>query len=204
MIGERTVGLAEQRNDFGAEAREGVHRDEARAAIAAIHAALDLARERAVALYDGIAIARQPRAVLPAPAPRTTGRASLFDQAPKALDVGAGNRFATEHELEAVELRRIVRAGHLDAAVHVEHVGREVERRRWQLAHVHAMPAHGLDAGEQAVRERESALAVVPPHGHPGCASQALPPERRDRLPDGASDLRRALGAHGAADVGLA
>src|SRR5438034_11725877 len=122
MIGERTVGLAEQRNDFGAEALEGVHRDEARDAIAAIHDDLDLARERAVALYDGIAIARQHRAVLTAPAPRTTGGASLFDQASKALDVGDGNRFATEHELEAVELRRIVRAGHLNAAVHVEHV----------------------------------------------------------------------------------
>src|SRR5205809_5793249 len=43
--------------------------------------------------------------------PYTTLFRSLFDQASKALDVGAGNRFATEHELEAVELRRIVRAG---------------------------------------------------------------------------------------------
>src|SRR5438876_1716731 len=65
----------------------------------------------AVALYDGIAIARQHRAVFTAPAPGTTGGASLFDEASKALNVGAGNRFATEHELEAVELRRIVRAG---------------------------------------------------------------------------------------------
>src|SRR5207245_2235788 len=95
MIGERTVGLAEQRNDFGAEALEGVHRDEARDAIAAIHDDLDLARERAVALYDGIAIARQHRAVLTARAPRTTGGASLFDQASKALDAGAGTRSAT-------------------------------------------------------------------------------------------------------------
>src|SRR5256885_2287465 len=188
---------------LGAEALEGVHRDEARDAIAAIHDDLDLARERAVALHDGIAIARQHRAVLTPPAPGTTGGASLFDEASKALDVGAGNRFATEHDLEAVELRRIVRAGHLDAAVHVEHVGREVERRRRQLAHLHAVAAHGLDAGEQAGRERGSGGAVVPPHGQPGCAPQALPPERRDRLPDGAPDLRRELVAHGAADVVL-
>src|SRR3989475_4642669 len=47
----------------------------------AIHDDLDLARERAVALYDGIAIARQHRAVLTAPAPGTTGGASLFDEA---------------------------------------------------------------------------------------------------------------------------
>src|SRR2546429_277609 len=68
---------------------------------------------------------------------------------------------------------------------------------------VQAVPAHGLDAGEQAVREGGSGGAVVPPHGQPGCAPQALPPERRDRLPDGASDLRRELVAHGAADVVL-
>src|SRR2546428_3432059 len=179
MIRERTVGPAEQWNDFGAEALEGVHRDEARDAIAAIHDDLDLARERTVALYDGIAIARQHRAVLTAPAPGTTGGASLFDEASKALDVGAGNRFATEHELEAVELGRIVRAGHLDAAVHVEHMGREVERRRRQLAHVHAVAAHGLDAGEQAVRERGSGGAVVPPHGQAGGRAPAAPPPGR-------------------------
>src|SRR2546422_4356302 len=45
-------------------------------------------------------------------------------------------------------------------------------RSRRQLAHVHAVAAHGLDAGEQAVRERGSGGAVVPPHGQPGCASQ--------------------------------
>src|SRR5207302_11358499 len=99
MIGERTVGLAEQRNDFGAEALEGVHRDEARDAIAAIHDDHDLARERGVALHDGIAIARQHRAVLTAPPPGTTEVPSLFDEAPKALDVGPGTRFAIQPAL---------------------------------------------------------------------------------------------------------
>src|SRR5207247_10550884 len=133
MSGEGTVAIAQQRNAVGAETLEGVHRDDARDAVAAIHDDLDLARERTIALPDCIAIARQHRTVLTAPAARTTGGASLFDEASKALDLGPGNRFATEHDLEAVELRRIVRAGHLDAAVHFEHVGREVERRRRHL-----------------------------------------------------------------------
>src|SRR3989442_12603543 len=106
--------------------------------------------------------------------------------------------------LEAVELGRIVRAGHLDAAVHVEHVGREVERRRRQLAHVHPVAADGFDAGEETVRERRSGGAVVPSHGEPGRAPQALPGERRDSLPDGARDLGRELVAPGAPDVVLA
>jgi len=81
---------------------------------------------------------------------------------------------------------------------------REVERRRRQLAHVHAVAAHGLDAGEQAERQRGSGGAIVASYGEPGRAPQALPAERRDRLPDGARALRRELIAHGAADVVLA
>src|SRR3989442_2621100 len=63
--------------------------------------------------------------------------------------------------LEAVELGRIVRAGHLDAAVHVEHVGREVERRRRQLAYVHPVAADGFDAGERS-EEHTSELQSRP------------------------------------------
>src|SRR2546429_5019390 len=121
----------------------------------------------------------------PTSVPGNTVGAPPSDQATKARECGARNPLATEHELEPVELRRIVRAGHLDAAVHVEYVGREVERRRRQLAHVHAVAAHGLDAGEQAVREHGSGGAVVPSHGEPGPAPQALPTVRRDPLLDG-------------------
>src|SRR6266487_1626485 len=204
MVGERAVGVAEQGNDVGAEALERVHRDEARDAIAAVHDRFHLAGERTVALHDGVAVARQYGTVLTAPAAGTTGGASLFDKTPETLDVRPGNCFATEDALEAVERRRIVRAGHLYAAVHVEHVSREVERRRRQLAHVHAVAAHGLDAREQAVHEPRPGGAVVPADGEPRRAPQTLPAERRDGLADGASDLRRELVAHDAADVILA
>src|SRR6266699_3526737 len=204
MVRERAVGLAEQRDDVGAQELERVHRDDARDAVAAVHHDLDLAGQRAVALHDRVPIARQDRAVLTAPATGAAGGASLFDETSEILDVRAGNCVAAEDALEAVELGRIVRAGHLDAAVHVEHVGREVERRRRQLAHVHAVAAHGLDAREQAVREPRPGGAVVPADGEPRRAPQPLPAERRDGLADGASDLRRELVAHDAADVILA
>jgi len=204
MVRERTVGLAEQRDDVGAHAPERVHRDEARHAVAAIDHDLDRTRQRAVALHDRVPIAGQDRTLLTAPAAGAAGGASFLDETPQTLDVRAGNCFTTEDALEAVELRRIVRAGHLHAAVHVEDMGCEVERRRRQLAHVHAVAAHGLYAGEQAVREPGSGGTVVPPHGEPGGAPQTLPAERRDRLADGAGDLRRELVAHDAADVVLA
>src|SRR6267378_1502860 len=179
-------------------------RDDARDSIAAIHHRFHRAWQRAVALHDRVSIPRQHRAVLTAPATGPAGRTSLFDETPETLDVRAGNSLATEDALEAVELRRIVRAGHLDAAVHVEYVGREVERRRRQLADVHRVAAHGLDAGEDAVRQPGSGGTVVPPHGEPGSAPQTLPAERRDRLADGAGDVRRELVTHDAADVVLA
>src|SRR6267378_2296373 len=179
-------------------------RDDARDSIAAIHHGFHLAWQHAVALHDRVSITRQHRAVLTAPATGPAGRTSLFDETPETLDVRAGNRLATEHALEAVELGRIVRPGHLDAAVHVEHVGREVERRRRQLAHVHPVAADGFDAGEETVRERGSGGAVVPSRGEPGRAPQALPGERGDGLPDSARALGRELVAHGAPDVVLA
>src|SRR2546425_4382948 len=204
MVRERAVGLAEQRDDVGAQELERVHRDDARDAVAAVHHDLDLAGQRAVALHDRVPIARQDRTVLTAPATGAAGGASLFDETPEILDVRAGHWFAAEDALEAVELGRIVRAGHLDAAVHVEHVGREVERRRRQLAHVHTVAAHGLDARKQAVREPRAGGAAVPPPGEPRGAPQPLPAERRDGLADGASDLPGELVAPHAADVVLA
>ena len=172
--------------------------------VAAVDHDFDLTGQRAVALHDRVPIAGQHRTVLTAPAAEAAGGASFVDETPETLDVRAGNGFTTEDALEPVELRRIVRAGHLHAAVHVEHMGREVERGRRQLAHVHGVAAHGLDAGEQAVREPRSGGPVVPPDGQPGGAPQTLPAERCDRLADGAGALRRELGAHDAADVVLA
>src|SRR4029077_6413777 len=104
MVGERAVGLTEQRDDLGAETLQRFHRDDARDSIAAIHHGFHLARERAVTLHDGVSITRQHRAVRTAPAARPAGRASLFDETPQTLDVRAGDRLATEHALEAVEL----------------------------------------------------------------------------------------------------
>ena len=54
----------------------------------------------------------------------------------ESLDIVPEHGVVGEHHLEAVELGRIVRAGDLNAAVDVERLGREVQRRRGQLADI--------------------------------------------------------------------
>src|SRR5207302_1753971 len=127
---------------------EGLHGHEAGRAIAAIDDDLDPPGERTVVLHDRRAIARQDGGVSAARAAGAAPSAIVLDQTTQALDGRAVDRFGAQHELEAVELGRIVRSGDLHAAVDVEDVGGEVQRGRGQLADVDRQAADGLDPGQ--------------------------------------------------------
>ena len=129
MVREGAVRLAEERRHLGAELAERLDRDDAARAIAAIdhhaHRSLEL-----VPRHDGVAIARQDGAV-GGLAPAAAAPALGDDRFPERDDVVAVHRAAGEHHLEAVELGRVVRAGHLAAAVDLQFLHRRSRARAW-------------------------------------------------------------------------
>src|SRR5439155_21491116 len=126
----------------------------------------------------------------------------VLEHLAQPLEILAEHGLAAQHDLEAVELGRIVGAGDLNAAVHGQRVGREVERWRGQLADIDRGAAGGDDAAAHGGRERSPRRAVVSPHGEPWRAvpAQAGAAQGGDALPDGVRQLVRGLVTHGAAD----
>ncbi len=151
VIGKGPVRFTEQRRDLRAERLQGGHRDDAADAVAAVgddlHPPLQL-----VAAHDALAIALEHRAVgrlRSLPAPKPLGR----DDLPEAEDVVTVKGLAGQHHLETVELGRVVRAGHLHAAVGLERGHREVQRRGRQRADIDRGAAGVGDAEPHALRE---------------------------------------------------
>src|SRR5207245_3928843 len=139
-------------------------------AVAAVHDRLHRTGQRTVALHDGVAVGPQHVAVsLVAPAHPGLD-AVVLDHLPEALDRVAVDRLPGEHELQAVELGRIVRACDLHAAVHAERVGGEIQRRGWQLTDVegHRAPVDQPFAG--GAGQLGARRAVVTSDGDPGRA----------------------------------
>src|SRR6185369_11265575 len=88
-----------------------------------------------VARYDPLAVAAEHRTVAglaPGPAAPALGH----DDLPQLEDLVAVERVAAEHQLEAVELGRVVRPGDLDPAVRAERGDPEIERRCGQHADI--------------------------------------------------------------------
>ena len=122
------------------------------------------------------------------------------------LDVVAEDRVMGEHHLEAVELGRIVRPGDLNAAVHGEGLGGEVECRRRDLADVYRRSARGGDPFAHTVRERRAGRPVIASDRDArrlAAVLEPLPRERRVRLADRPGGVRGQLIADRTADVVL-
>src|SRR2546422_1177505 len=112
----------------------------------------------------------------------------------------------SEDPLEAVELGRFVRARDLNAAIHRQRFGREIECGGRQLADVESgAPCRG-DSFAHALSERGARRPVVAPNGDPRrfAAAEPLPGERGVRLSYGACGGGRELFVYEAADVVLA
>ena len=76
---------------------------------------------------------------------RFGGELSVVDEFVENLDVVPEHGVVREDHLEAVELRRIVRARYLNAAVDGQRLGRKVERGGGQLADVEGGATGGRD-----------------------------------------------------------
>src|SRR5256885_11583761 len=128
VIRERPVRLAEQRYDVRADLPQRVDRDDAGDAVPAIDDDLDAPGERAVALRDRIAVARQHGVVALAGAPPTAGGVAIFDQPAQAPGLPTGHRLAPQYDPEPAELRRVVRAPDPHAPAPLEHVRGAAQR----------------------------------------------------------------------------
>ena len=203
MVRERPVRLGEQRYDVGAEPLQRVDRDQAPDAVAAVHNHLRAPGQRRVAGDDGVAVLGEEGAVAGEPTAGPSLRAVVLDHLAEVLDLLAVDRLVAQHQLEAVELGGIVGARDLHPAVHVEGMGREVQRGRGTLPHVHCRAPRRHDPGAHGVRQVCARRTVVPSHGEPRGAAQPRVAERRDGRGNGVRDLGGELIAHGAADVVL-
>src|SRR5262245_49669080 len=122
------------------------------------------------------------------------------------LDDVAHPRAVTQHHLEPVEFRWIMRARDLNPAVHLQSLGREVERGRRDLADVDRDTTRRHDARADTLRELAARRPVVSPNGHARrlTVAQPIPRKCRIRLPDGACGGGRELLTDDAANVVLA
>ncbi len=134
VIGEGSVGFAEERRHFGAERPQGRNRDQAADSVATIHHDMHRTFEP-VALDDGLAVGGEDGGVVSLAAPPRPPGLARNDVVERA-DTVAVQRLSGEHHLEAVELGRIVGAGDLESAVGLQGMNREVERRRGQHSHI--------------------------------------------------------------------
>jgi hypothetical protein len=153
VIGEGSVGFAEERRHFGAESSQGRHSNQAADSVAAIHHDLHRTFEP-VALDDGLSVGREDRGVVSLAArPRPPGLAR--NDVVKRADTVAVQRLSGEHHLEAVELGRIVGPGDLESAVGLQSMNREVERRRGQHSHIDGgrprLGNSGTDCGSETL-----------------------------------------------------
>ena len=130
VMRKRPVGLREQRHNAGTQLPQCLDGDETGHAIATIDDDLEAPGERRIPLHDRFAVGGEQVAVRLHGAAGFRRHLAGVDHLIEALDVVAEHGVMREHHLEAVELRRIVRAGDLDAAVHRQCFGRKVERGR--------------------------------------------------------------------------
>src|SRR6185312_7160289 len=114
--------------------------------------------------------------------------------AAQALDVLAEERLLAEHQLEAVVVSGVVRAGDHDAAIDRQRVDGKIEHRRGPKADADDIDAALGEAGDQRADELGRAQAAVAADRH------ALAARRGDNGREGAADRSRILGAERFAD----
>ena len=148
-------------------------------------AGLDVAQEPRRVVGQDVLLLRLALAAFPV---------ALARQRAQRLDVGAEERLLAHHHLEAVVVRRIVRAGDLDAAVGIEVVDGEIEHRRRRHADVGDVDAGGRQAFDAGGGQFGRAQPAVIAQRHAATALAA------DHRAEGAADGARVGGMHRVAD----
>ena len=113
-------------------------------------------------------------------------------------------RLTAQNHLEAVELGRIVGAGDLEPAVGLECGDGEVQRRRWECAHVDRGSTGLGDASADTPRELGPRGAIVSADGDGWRPAKACPGHTREGAADGTPQFGRQLLADDPSHVVLA
>ena len=196
VMREVAIDFAEKLGHVATEPTKQRWCERAGDAVAAVDRYLHRARERDIA-RDAVEVrgGDVPAAVAPGAGTERTG----FDAHLQSLDVVARECVAGDHHLEPVVVRRIVAAGHYDAALCLELVRREIAHRRRDHPDVdHVRSARPDPVGKGAAKLRPGKPAVA---GDDDSVATAIERERAQRLADTAHDRRRQRLADDAADV---
>ena len=197
VIGEPAVDLREQQAVASGQTRGKRTQDLAGRTIAGVPDDRQLAPAGGKVSEQPLDVGVEHRALEDAAAPGGIG--ALGGNPAELLDPLAIERGLAEHHLEAVVARRIVRAGHLEAAVRVQVMDREVEHRRRSAADREHLDAARAKTVAQRLGQLGRAQPAVEAEADPPAAGRAQdgrigPPQRtgvgrRQRLADDAANV---------------
>ena len=153
VVREAAIRVAEQLAHPRPEPAVDVRRDRARRPVAGVDHDVDRAREAAHPPGDVVLVDGHDGAALDRPAARL--QLAGLEAPAQVLDLLAVEGLLAEAELEAVVVRRVVAAGHLDAAVQVPMEEREVHERCGADADV-----EHLEAGRRDARGHRGRVAI--------------------------------------------
>ncbi len=165
VIRESAVHFTEQLDHFAAHAAIQVARECTGHTVAAIDRDLDRACQLDV-VYDALQVGGADVVGRIRTRRRSRGAVMLDDALVQRGDRLAVDRFAGQHHLEAVIVRRIVAAGDHDAGRCVQHVGAEVDHRRGHYAQVDHVHAGCLQALRQRCGQFRAGQTAVTSYHH--------------------------------------
>eukprot|EP01132_Coremiostelium_polycephalum_P021143 gene21144-biopygen11843 len=179
MVREVAVYVTEQWDHFAVQGFEQLRGDHAGRAIAAVHHHFEAAREFDVA-GDLVRVALQD--VDFGDAAFAAGQVVGLQAGVQGLNLFVGEGIASDDDLEAVVVRRVMAAGEHHARLAGQYVGCVVQRRRRHQAHVADVATAVGQALDQLLDQLGAGQAAITAYGNVGLA------------------LCQALGANGAAD----
>ena len=179
MVGEVAVHFAEQWDHFAVQGFEQLRGNHTRCAVAAVHHDFQAAGELDVT-GDFIGVALQD--VNLGDGPCAAGQVVGLQAGVQGLDLLIGQGVASDDDLEAVVVRRVVAAGEHDPGFARQYVGGVVQRGGWYQADVADVAAAVSQALDQLLDQLRAGQAAVTAYRNVGFA------------------LGQALGADGAAD----
>ena len=198
VVGEAAVDLAVQRDHLGADGLQQARGDVAGNTIAGV----DHHLQRPLHLHvvgDAADVVFVHRLLDQRTGAAARLQAAFADALAQVLDRVAGQGLATDHDLEAVVVGRIVAAGHRHAAAGAQVVGGEIHHRSGHHAHVDHVAAGLAQALDQAAGQLRAGQAAIAADHDVG---QALVGHHvAHRLADPGGDLRGQFTADHAADV---
>ncbi|MNH11014.1 hypothetical protein D3C79_705180 [compost metagenome] len=191
VVGEVAVDLAEQRDHFAAQGFDQLRRDHAGGTVAAVHDHLELLGQLHV-FDDLLEVAVKDLDLFHAAF--GAGQVVGFQSGQQGLDLFVGQGIASDDDLEAVVVRRVVAAGQHHTGLAGQHVGCVVQRRGGHQADVADLAA-GIDQALDQLfdQHRAGQAAIAADRNLRFALGQAL-------RADGAADPVGGFGVKGLAD----